>query len=156
MTDIIAHPPISGPTGPPEFPSGMLPPSPPPAAKPSRKKWMIGGGVLVALGIFGAVTNHPGTSKAEVSRIVNNSLSSSVDSNGDLDEVAMIRKTCGASLDFRDDGQTRTYRQKLAAGDISTYQLADVFAKAYLGENNLSHLSRADVIRVCTSGLNSY
>lgn len=155
MTDIISHPPVADPSGPPQFAFGEYPPPPPPTTKPSRKKWIIGG-VVVALGIIGAVTNHPGTSKAEVSRVVNDSLSSSVDSNGDLDEVAMIRKTCGASLDFRDDGATRTYRQKLASGDITVYQLADVFAKAYLGENNLSDLSRADVIRVCSSGLNSY
>jgi hypothetical protein len=129
---------------------------PPPAPKKKTHKGLIILGVLVVLGVIGAVANanDEARSKATMDRAITNSLVNNT-TGGGLDETGYVRDNCASSLDMDLPGVGETIRQGLANGDTTTASLADSYAQGYYDKDGGAgtDLSRSEIVAACAAGL---
>jgi hypothetical protein len=118
---------------PPSFPTIDFPPPPPPPAPKKTHKGLIIVGVLVVLGIIGAVGNAHDEAKfkADLKTNVDHSLTNNVTSSGGLNETGYVRDGCAGLLDMDLPNTSQTAREGLASGAVTVADLTESFAGGY-------------------------
>ena len=129
---------------------------PAPAAPKKSHKGLIILAALIGLGIIGAIGNASDQAKnnATIKQGVSDALVNNTGGGG-VDEAGYVRDTCANSLDMDWAGASETFRQGLAAGEVTMAGLAESFAKGYYDKDGGvgTYLTRPQVVAACTDGL---